>query len=160
MSNNKTPVLTPQLARLAAHLLWLAAEDFSNHGSNDFDLTKIPGFETREARSALDLAYHAWNGDRKEHDPDGDHRYGSDSALMSFVADVLDKTAGKPIKKGETERRTIDVQNATSAAQDAGLTASSAVREYQDARTRAEARVGALRRELEKLERLIKDGEA
>lgn len=154
-STNPVPPLTANLARLAARLLHTAGNEFGNHGCNDFDLTKVPGFETREARAALDLAKHTWNGDPEEHDPDHDHRYGYDWSLMHFLGDVLDAAAGDPASKDATEKRTIDLQRATSAAQDAALSATATVREYQAAKTRAEARIGALRRELNALEALL-----
>ncbi len=42
--------MTNQEMQLAASLLYMAADVFSNHGCNDFDLTKvIPDPETRNA---------------------------------------------------------------------------------------------------------------
>ncbi len=150
------PDLTPDLARLAAKLLGIASESFGNHGCNDFDLAEVPGFETREARAALDLAEHTWNGDPKEHDPERDHRYAADFALMGFLAAVLGKAAGDPPKKGATEKRTIKIQNATTAATDAAGEASSAAHELLDAKERAAASLANLRAEVVRLEVLIK----
>ena len=153
---DRTPDLTPDLARLAANLLRLAGNDFGNHGCNDFDLTKIPGFETSEARAALDLAKHTWNGDPEEHDAEGDHRFGYDWCLMMFLADVIEKAAGEPPKKGATEKRTIQVQKATSATADEAIEAGAAVRELEDAKKRAAASIARWRAELDRLEASIK----
>lgn len=149
------PCLTPDLARLAARLLTAASESFANHGCNDFNLTKIPGFEAKESRAALHLAMCAWEGAPERHDPEHDHRYVEDFVLMSFLAAVIEKTAGEVTEKSDEERRVVEVQRATLAAQDAAILAATAVRGYQAAKADAEAQIGRLRAELDALTRVI-----
>jgi hypothetical protein len=89
MTQRHAPPLTPAMMNLAAELLDRASEVFANHGCNDQRIDHVGGFETREARAALDLAYHRWNGDPQEHQPDGSHDYNTDFALMSLCAASL-----------------------------------------------------------------------
>ena len=74
--------MSPAEMRLAAELLDLASEVFSNHGCNDFDLeAAMP--DPRE-RERLIQAYWAQEGDPEETSPDiGDDR------LMGFLAERL-----------------------------------------------------------------------
>jgi len=74
--------------KLAAALLDLASEQFSNHGCNDFRISEHVDMTADEMR-ALDLAMHVWNGDPHEHDPNADHDYQSDFFLMSYLAAKL-----------------------------------------------------------------------
>jgi len=72
---------------LAARLLRLAADEFSNHGCNDFDL-----FECMTPEEALDLqrAMHTWNGD-PENSPSTpqEARWVEDWFLMRYFAAKL-----------------------------------------------------------------------
>lgn len=155
-NNDRIPELTPDLARLAAALLRLASSEFSSHGCNDFDLTKVPGFESRDTRAALDLAEHTWNGDPEEHDPEDDHRIGYDSSLMVFLGDILEKAAGEVPKKSDTEKRTIKIQGMTSRTADLGIVAGAAARSLEDAKRHAAASIARWRAEIERLEDLVK----
>lgn len=75
--------------KIAARLLKMASEEFSNHGCNDFDLRKI--LPNVEDRRALAKAIAKWNGDDLDDlDPEDDHNYEMDWILMSFMADQLD----------------------------------------------------------------------
>jgi hypothetical protein len=75
--------------RLAANLLNLAADEFSNHGCNDFDLFK---FMTPEEALDLQRAMHAWNGDPEEAPATPQEaRWGQDSFLMRYFAAKLQK---------------------------------------------------------------------
>lgn len=95
MSTRPVPRLTPPLMRLAAKLLESASGHFANHGCNDVDLSQIEGLEEKAARVRLDAAYHAWNGDPQEHDPDIVTKWGTDFALMALLAAVLREEAGR-----------------------------------------------------------------
>lgn len=50
--------------KMAAHLLDRAAEEFSNHGCNDFDLRQF-GFTTEEMREMV-VEFNTWNGTPEE----------------------------------------------------------------------------------------------
>lgn len=86
--------MSPGEKRLAAHLLRLAAEQFSNHGCNDFDLAEHCADPL--ARDGFVREFFAWNGDPDEYyevddnqDNVHDWRLGDD-ALMSFLAARLE----------------------------------------------------------------------
>lgn len=150
------PELTPDLARLAGRLLQFASTEFSNHGCNDFDLRTIPGFDAREARAALDLATHTWNGDPEEHDPENDYRYAADFSLMRFLAAELEKAAGTPRPRGSTEQSALMLHDAVDKANDAEHSAARAVLEYKAAKDRAQAKIAQLRKDLATLEDHLK----
>jgi hypothetical protein len=90
------PALTPPMMRLAAHLLDLAASRFSNHTCTDLDLSKIPGFETHEARVEIDRAHHVFNGDPEEHDPARVTEYTDNWVMMYLCAAALRAAAEEP----------------------------------------------------------------
>jgi hypothetical protein len=79
--------LTSTEAKLAAYLLREAASVFSNHGCNDVDLEAL-GLTADEQRE-IDRAYHAWNGDPDEHEGRTSYRFGTDFALMAYLAAKL-----------------------------------------------------------------------
>jgi hypothetical protein len=77
--------------RLASSLLILASEKFSDHGSNDLNISRF--LPTKEERIDFDREYHIWNGDPEEHDPEfaGNNRIVNDSIVMYFIAsEILD----------------------------------------------------------------------
>ena len=71
-------------AKLASVLLRLAADEFSCHGCNDFDL-----FEHMTPDEALTLqrAMYAWNGDPENapNSPEG-ARWAQDNFIMAYLA--------------------------------------------------------------------------
>ena len=71
---------------LAASMLEIAAEKFSNHGCNDVEESLFGGW-TLEQRQEFARQYHEWNGDPEEYDPKYFHL--PDWAIMSFLADRL-----------------------------------------------------------------------
>ena len=89
--------MSPGEKRLTAHLLRLAGERFSNHGCNDFDLTKHCSDPL--ARDALVREYFEWNGtpeeyyEASEHGDDGRDWRLQDWMLMDFMADKLEAEA-------------------------------------------------------------------
>ena len=72
--------------KLAADLLDIASEEFSNHVCNDIPDEIYRGWTIKERQSFV-KEYHEWNGDPKEYDPD--HIYLPDWAVMSFLAHKL-----------------------------------------------------------------------
>ena len=81
--------MTKNEMKLAAALLDMAADQFSNHGCNDFDLRQH-GLSLPEIRDLV-AEYHAWNGDPEEVD-----RY-TDRGLPFALGDfsVMRLMAGK-----------------------------------------------------------------
>ena len=82
-------VLTDAEARLLVELLDLASDNFSNHGCNDFDLTKsVPDLEDRRA---LMKSYNDYNGSPEDFEDDDLHgsqyELDNDAALMGYLAD-------------------------------------------------------------------------
>jgi hypothetical protein len=84
--------MKPNILKLAAELLREAADEFSNHGCNDFWLPDTP--ENRQL--ILDMA--KWNGDGlTEEDvirPDSKGRlsvFFGDSGVMDYIADLLEE---------------------------------------------------------------------
>lgn len=140
------PALSPTHIFLAAQLLDIAGNEFANHGCNDFEL---PDFMSADNRRALDVEYHAWNGDPEEGGDDS--RYSNDSALMSFLAAVLRKAAGD-VDKMSPEREDDAVRERRSEIlRGAKLRADSLRREAQRAAEeaeKAEAHVRGLARDL------------
>jgi hypothetical protein len=81
-------MLTPAECRLAAALLNLAADEFSNHGCNDFRLRSDGGLDDEEARvvvADLNASMHPLDAAR----PDADCL--QDSMLMRHLAKKLDR---------------------------------------------------------------------
>lgn len=87
--------MTPNEKRICARLLKLAADSFSNHGNNDFEID-----ETHEnIRMILKM--------QKEIDPDWNSVIAHDGIfivcnfmLMNFFADLLEKEANAEIREG------------------------------------------------------------
>ena len=94
-----TKSLTPTERRLAALLLEMASDKFSNHGCDDFRLDEQGGMESREDRRNLVLAMERWNGDKEElkrleEMPDSfEFTYVPDWYLMSYLAARLEGKA-------------------------------------------------------------------
>ena len=82
--------MTPTQKKLAARLLRAAADEFGNHGCNDFDLVVDGGMTVREADD-FRKRYHAWNGDPDEYRAGGTDL--PDFAAMGFLAHLLDEEA-------------------------------------------------------------------
>jgi hypothetical protein len=78
-----------QLLLLAAKMLDLASETFSNHGCNDLD-DEVLNIITDEETLCKDIR--EWNGDPVEDWPENKHMIG-DSTLMSYLADKFQKLA-------------------------------------------------------------------
>lgn len=74
---------------LAARLLDIASDEFSNHGCNDMDLELLKPFSDIE-KVELCRQYREWNGDPEnwERNPKEAERIG-DSSWMAFMADKL-----------------------------------------------------------------------
>ena len=80
--------LTPTEQRLAGKLLRLAADRFSNHGCNDFYLTKDGGLTEGERQEIAPIvARWANGGEEDEHLAKSDCQY--DWMLMNYLADRL-----------------------------------------------------------------------
>jgi hypothetical protein len=82
--------VTPTERKLAAHLLRLAADQFSNHGCNDFDLSKL--IPDQDERDALVREFEEWSGSPDEYrDQSGSADWRMmDYAAMYFMADQLE----------------------------------------------------------------------
>lgn len=79
---------------IAANLLELASDSFSNHGCNDYVLAN-----TEDNRGFV-RAMHAWEGlegeDAEPHiSPDGNQIYTQDFAVMSYCSHLLTKEVGE-----------------------------------------------------------------
>lgn len=83
--------LTPTEAKLAATLLRLAAEEFGNHGCNDYSLRKDAKLTAAQAREIV-CSLNEWHlADDKLAEPDSlDTDCVMDCMLMSMIADRLD----------------------------------------------------------------------
>ena len=73
---------------LAATLLEMASDKFSNHGCNDFDL---PESWTQAECDEFTLAMSTWNGDPENHEPG--RRMTMDWYVMSYLAAMLKKAS-------------------------------------------------------------------
>jgi len=88
--------LTDAEAKLLIELLELASDNFSNHGCNDFDLTKsVPDLEDRRA---LMKSYNDYNGSPEDFEDDEAHgsqyEFDNDSALMSYLSTRIEEQLG------------------------------------------------------------------
>ena len=72
---------------LAAKMLELASDQFSNHGCNDVDGNVYDGW-TLEERQQFVKDFHEWNGDPEEYEETFLHL--GDSTIMSFLAAKLE----------------------------------------------------------------------
>jgi hypothetical protein len=79
--------LQPHELKLAAKLLELAADQFANHGCNDFDLVQEAGLTLEQAHE-INKAYAQWNGDAEEWIEDELRYPGAlgDSSLMRWLS--------------------------------------------------------------------------
>jgi hypothetical protein len=75
--------------RMAAELLTMAGNEFSNHGSNDMDWDPIVELGVSD-KADLEGCFNAWNG--SSDDPVGFDQIGDD-AWMSFFAHQLSSEA-------------------------------------------------------------------
>jgi hypothetical protein len=80
--------MSPAERRLAAELLRVAAESFSNHGCNEFDLAAV--VPDVEERRAIMRRYEERNSGGQDFDPELDYRIGHDWILMHAMANRLD----------------------------------------------------------------------
>ena len=76
--------MSPKYFKLAAQLLGLASDEFSNHGCNDFEK---PDDWTQDEWDALSLEMYERNGDPENHTPGWTGGY--DWQLMSHFAALL-----------------------------------------------------------------------
>jgi hypothetical protein len=72
--------------RLAASLLQLASDEFSNHGCNDVDAYFYEGWSLKERQQFI-KEFHDWNGDPEEFNPNFLEL--GDDILMSYLADKI-----------------------------------------------------------------------
>lgn len=72
--------------KLAAKMLELASDDFSNNGCNDVPNSYFDGWTIEERRNFV-KEFHVWNGDIEEYDENFLHL--PDFAIMSFLAHKL-----------------------------------------------------------------------
>ena len=80
--------LTKRELELAAILLEMASDRFSDFGCNDLN---FPESWTQDECDEFTLAMQTWNGDPEEHDPGS--RMTMDWFAMSFLADRLKNLA-------------------------------------------------------------------
>jgi hypothetical protein len=86
-----TRKMTGAEKRLAARLLRMAADEFGNHGCNDFDLVGDGNMLAKEAKE-FRRAYHDWNGDPESFLEDAPGRTDlADFAAMSYLAHLLEE---------------------------------------------------------------------
>jgi hypothetical protein len=95
---------------LAAHLLSLAADEFSNHGCNDFDLGK---FMNQDEIEQFVAEWSEWNGDATEQEDRKNlidrtilRYWMGDATVMNWLAEKLEAEVGEalqnaPAKGGE-----------------------------------------------------------
>ena len=76
--------------QLAAKMLEMASDEFSNHGCNDIEDSVYEGW-TLEERQQFVKEFHEWNGDPENFDKDWLHL--GDSTIMSFLAYKLETDA-------------------------------------------------------------------
>ena len=69
--------------QLAAKMLEMASDEFSNHGCNDIEDSVYEGW-TLEERQHFVKEFHEWNGDPENFAKDWLHL--EDSTIMSFLA--------------------------------------------------------------------------
>lgn len=82
--------------RLASRLLRMAANEFGNHGCNDFDLVADGGMLAKEAKE-FRRAYHDWNGDPESFLEDAPESTDlGDSSAMSYLAHLLEEGLSSP----------------------------------------------------------------
>ena len=77
---------------ILAKLLEIAADEFSNHGCNDFDLPNTP--ENRELMTTLEKLEYSIVEQELNFSKDGTKIYASDSRLMAYFAHLARELAG------------------------------------------------------------------
>jgi len=77
--------MTSKEKKLAADLLRIAADEFSNHSCNDIGEEVFKNW-TREEKLKLSQSYHDWNGDPEE----GETPIQEDWIAMLAIANLLD----------------------------------------------------------------------
>jgi hypothetical protein len=82
--------LTPNMLHLISDLLEMAAEEFSRHGCNDFDLSEW--LDPDEQQSFV-RGFHEWNGDPEEFNPERPEM--GDSCVMSYLSGLFYDAAEK-----------------------------------------------------------------
>lgn len=80
--------VTKRELALAATLLKMASDKFSNHGCNDFDL---PDNWTQAECDEFTLSMQTWNGDPQNHEPG--RRLTMDYFVMSYLSAKLKEAA-------------------------------------------------------------------
>ncbi len=78
--------MNPKLQKLAAALLRMASDEFSNHGCNDMDQSVFSDW-TEEEKQQTAKAFSEWNGDPENETP---FAWISDSAWMHYCAALLE----------------------------------------------------------------------
>ena len=76
--------------QLAAKMLEMASDEFSNHGCNDVEDSVCEGWSLEERQQFI-KEFHEWNGDPENFDKDWLHL--GDSTIMSFLAHKLETDA-------------------------------------------------------------------
>ncbi len=89
--------MTPAEKKLVVVLLRMAAEEFGNHGCNDFDLVEDGKMTSKEADAFMKTFYEQ-NGSLDDYEP-GDTNLG-DFVAMDLLADLLER-------EGKEERMLI-----------------------------------------------------
>lgn len=79
--------LVKKIFILAAEMLKLASDEFSNHGCNDVD-KKLYRNWTVEERQRFVQGFHRWNGDPENYDDDFLNL--GDSVIMNYLASILE----------------------------------------------------------------------
>lgn len=83
--------MTPAEKILAARMLRMAADNFSNHGCNDFDLVADGGMLAKEAHG-FRKRFHEWNGDLDVFEEEKPGKTDlPDFATMDFLAHLLEE---------------------------------------------------------------------
>lgn len=82
--------MTPAERKLCAKLLRKAADQFSNHGCNDFHLVKEGGLTPEESYNVR-VKMRAANGDADEVEELPDNHYTQDWLVMSYLSRLLAK---------------------------------------------------------------------
>jgi len=77
------PELQPHERFLMAVVLKMAANEFGNHGCNDFNLSR---YMSPEQGREFMRQYHKWNGDPEEWNPEEYDGQCMDYAVMGFMA--------------------------------------------------------------------------
>ena len=83
-------IMNTKEKQLAAKMLEMASDEFSNHGCNDIEDSVYEGW-TLEERQQFVKEFHEWNGDPENFDKDWLHL--GDSTIMSFLAYKLETDA-------------------------------------------------------------------